>query len=275
MSSYLVKPLKIYLIVALLGVFSTSVFPSVERIISLAPHTTELIYALGAEEKLLAVSDYSNYPPQAKHLPSVANHNGVDFEAILRLQPDLIVAWQGGNKPQDLARLASLGFTLYYSAPLTPQDISQDIKHLGELLARQEQALVLAAEFDQELSHIIQRYAQVPRQQAFYYMWTAPLMTIGQQAWANQLLDICGLNNVFADSPIPYPEVSKEQVISRQPTLLIAAMKVSQADAAEYWQSMQGLLDAKVIVANPDELHRFTPRLIQGLATLCKDINGF
>ena len=275
MWQYLIKALKIYLIVALLGVFSPSVFPSVERIVSLAPHTTELIYALDAEEKLVAVSDYSNYPPQATQLPSVANHNGVDFEAIVRLQPDLIVAWQGGNKPQDLARLASLGFTLYYSAPLTPQDISRDIKQLGELLARQERALVLADEFSQGLAHISQRYAQVTRQQAFYYMWTAPLMTIGQQAWANQLLDICGLDNIFADSPIPYPEVSKEQVISRHPTLLIAAMKTSQPEAAEYWQSMQGLLHAKVIVANPDELHRFTPRLIQGLATLCKDINGF
>jgi vitamin B12 transport system substrate-binding protein len=275
MWQYLIKALKIYLIVGLLGVFSTPVFPSVERIVSLAPHTTELIYALGAEEKLVAVSDYSNYPPQATQLPSVANHNGVDFEAIVRLQPDLIVAWQGGNKPQDLARLASLGFTLYYSAPLSPQDISQDIKHLGELLARQERALELADEFNQGLAQITQRYAQVTRQQAFYYMWTAPLMTIGQQAWANQLLEICGLNNIFADSPIPYPEVSKEQVISRHPTLLIAAMKTSQPEAAEYWQSMQGLLDAKVIIANPDELHRFTPRLIQGLATLCKDINGF
>ena len=248
---------------------------AVERIVSLAPHTTELIYALGADDKLLAVSDYSNYPAQAKQLPSVANHNGVDFEAIIRLQPDLIIAWQGGNKPQDLARLSSLGFTVYHSAPQSPQDISQDIRQLGKLLGREQQASNLADDFDQSLTQITQRYKLVSRQKAFYYMWTAPLMSIGQQAWANKLLDICGVNNIFADSPIPYPEVNKEQVISLQPSLLIAAMKTSQQDATQYWQAMQGLLDARVIVADPDELHRFTPRLIDGLSNLCKKINGF
>ncbi|WP_340680619.1 cobalamin-binding protein [Paraglaciecola sp.] len=275
MALRLTKKLTIKLMLNLVALCCSPVVLSFERIVSLAPHTTELIYALGAENKLVAVSDYSNYPSQASQLPSVANHNGVDFEAIVRLQPDLIVAWQGGNKPQDLARLASLGFTLYYSAPQSPADISQDIRELGKLLEHDQRATKLADDFAYDLTKIIQRYAQVPHQKVFYYMWTAPLMTIGQQAWANKLLDICGVNNIFADSPTPYPEVSKEQVISQQPILLIAAMKTSQQDATQYWQSMQGLLDARVIVADPDELHRFTPRLIAGLDSLCKKINGY
>jgi vitamin B12 transport system substrate-binding protein len=275
MALSLTKRLTFKLLLSTITLCCTPTLLSFERIISLAPHTTELLYALGANNKLVAVSDYSNYPPQAKQLPSVANHNGVDFEAIVRLQPDLIVAWQGGNKPQDLARLASLGFTLYYSAPQSPADVGQDMRQLGKLLGRELQAKKLADDFTHDLDKIMQRYAQVPRQKAFYYMWTAPLMTIGQQAWANTLLDICGVNNIFADSPIPYPEVSKEQVINQHPTLLIAAMKTSQQDAMQYWKSLEGLLDARVIIADPDELHRFTPRLIAGLDRLCKKINGF
>ena len=250
-------------------------YAAVNRIISLAPHTTELIYALGAQAKLVAVSDYSNYPAEAANLPSVANHNGVDFEAIVRLQPDLIVAWQGGNKPQDLARLTSLGFTVYPSTVQAPMDIAQDIRQLGKLLAREQEAERVATDFTQALTHIVERYAKVPRQTAFYYMWTSPLMTIGQGAWANKLLSICGAENIFASSPIAYPEVSKEQVIKQRPDLLIAAMKTSEQDAQQYWQPLKGLLDARVIVANPDELHRFTPRLISGLTSLCTTINGF
>lgn len=266
-----------YLIVMTAGLMfcCAPAFAAATRIVSLAPHTTELIYALGADPQLIAVSDYSNYPAQAAKLPSVANHNGVDFEAIVRLQPDLIVAWEGGNKPQDLARLASLGFHVYHSSVQSPLDIAQDIRQLGKLLGRDQQAELLATDFTQSLANIVERYSRARRHTAFYYMWTTPLMTIGQQAWATKLLAICGADNIFASSPIPYPEVSKEQVIKQRPDLLIAAMKTSEQEAKQYWQPLHSLLDARVIVADPDELHRFTPRLVQGLTSLCKTINGF
>jgi vitamin B12 transport system substrate-binding protein len=248
---------------------------AVERIVSLAPHTTELIYALGAGNKLVAVSDYSNYPIEAEKLPSVANYNGIDIETIMRLKPDLIVAWQGGNKPQDIARLASLGFTIYSSAPQSPDDISRDIIELGKILGQETQAKTLANNFSVSLASIKLRYQKQSKQHVFYYLWTAPLMTIGAQAWANKLIEICGASQIFNDSPIPYPEVSKEQVISRQPTLLIAAMKLTAQDAQQYWQATEALLKARLIVVNPDELHRFAPRLIEGLSSLFTQINGF
>jgi vitamin B12 transport system substrate-binding protein len=248
---------------------------AIDRIISLAPHTTELIYTLGAGDKLVAVSDYSNYPPAAAKLPSVANHNGIDIEAIMRLRPDLIVAWQGGNKPQDLARLVSLGFTVYASAPQSPADISQDIIQLGKIIGQEQQAHLVAQQYDSGLADIKQRYSKQSKKQVFYYLWTAPLMTIGADAWASKLLHICGATHIFDDSPIPYPEVSKEQVIGRQPDLLIAAMNTTKAEAEQYWQATEALLSAPVLVVNPDELHRFTPRLINGLSLMCKQINGF
>ncbi|MEP7704065.1 cobalamin-binding protein [Paraglaciecola sp. 25GB23A] len=248
---------------------------AIERIISLAPHTTELIYTLGAGDKLVAVSDYSDYPSAAASLPSVANHNGIDIEAIMRLKPDLIVAWQGGNKPQDLARLVSLGFNVYASAPQSPADISQDIIQLGKIIGQEQQAQIVAQQYDSALADIKQRYSTQSKKQVFYYLWTAPLMTIGADAWASKLIHICGATQIFDDSPIPYPEVSKEQVIGRQPSLLIAAMNITVAEAKQYWQSTATLLSAPVLVVNPDELHRFTPRLIDGLSSMCKKINGF
>lgn len=272
---FTIKKNALSFIIIISAMFHFSVQATAQRIISLAPHTTELIYALGMGEHLVGVSDYSNYPPQAEQLPSVANYNGLDFEAIMQLKPDLIVAWQGGNKPQDIARLSSLGFSVYSSAPQSPDDISKDIVKLGETLGRSEQALILANQFQAELDQLKQRYLTQAKIRVFYYMWTAPLMTIGADAWATKLLDICGATQIFNDSMVAYPEVSKEQVISRQPTLLIAAMKIKELDAQQFWQPTHSLLKAPVVVVNPDELHRFTPRLINGLTSMCKQINGF
>ena len=188
-----------------------------DSIVSLAPHTTEWVYALEAQDSLIAVSDFSDYPVAAKALPSVANHQGIDFEAILRLQPELILAWQGGNKPQDLARLETLGFRLFYSNPQTIEDIATELQNLGDIMQKPALADQLAAAFLQSLSELRQRYRTNQTITVFYYMWSKPLMTIGKTAWANQLLEVCGAVNIFADLSAPYPQVTIEQVLVRKP----------------------------------------------------------
>ncbi|MFT4937204.1 MAG: vitamin B12 transport system substrate-binding protein [Paraglaciecola sp.] len=244
-----------------------------ERIISLAPHTTELVYALGVGDKLVAVSDYSNFPEEASLLPSVANHNGVDFEQIMRLQPDLILAWRGGNKPQDLARLRSLGYKLYYSNPIIPADISSELRQLGALLGKSERGIEMADAFSSEMENIKIQYRSENKIAVFYYMWPSPLMTIGGKAWANQLLDICGARNIFDDAPTPYPEVNMEQVIRRKPHKIIAAMHTSLADADTFWRTKVGTMPIQLVVVDPDQLHRFTPRLTSGLKNLCQQLH--
>lgn len=107
-----------------------------QRIVSLAPHTTELVYSLKAENRLLAVSDYSDYPEAAKALPRIASYQGVNFEALVKLQPDLVLVWQGGNKPQDIQRISSLGYRLFISSPQHPADIADEVEALGELLGQ-------------------------------------------------------------------------------------------------------------------------------------------
>ena len=242
------------------------------RIISLAPHTTELVFALNAEQHLVAVSEFSDYPAAANQLPRVANHNGVNFENVLRLKPDLILAWQGGNKPQDLARLASLGFDIFYSNPQSPEEIAKELVLLGDKLGRQQRAAELSHAFLLRLHKLRQQYHSKPKVTVFYYMWPTPLMTIGSGAWANQVLSVCGAKNVFEAAPVAYPEVTMEQVLKTKPDILVAAMKVSYQDAQSHWSNRRALLDAPLVVANPDLLHRFTPRLLNGIDALCKNL---
>ncbi|WP_416306278.1 cobalamin-binding protein [Neptunicella sp. SCSIO 80796] len=246
-----------------------------QKIISLSPHLTELVYALNSGDKLLAISDFSDYPAEAAKLPSVASHLGVDFEAIMRLQPDLILAWRGGNKPQDLNRLESLGFSLFYSHPEKPADIAIEIMQLGKRLGQMDIAKQLSQQYSHQLEQIKQRYAAQSRLSVFYYMWPKPLMTIGQGAWANHLLDYCSADNIFADVSAAYPEVGIEAVVERQPEVIIAAQKAAPAEVQQFWQSWTPLIHkhkVKVVQVNPDLLHRFTPRLVEGLNTLCEKI---
>lgn len=244
-----------------------------KKLISLAPHTTEMVFALGKGHQLVAVSDFSDYPEEAKNLPSIASHNGVNFEQILRLQPDLILAWKDGNKPQDLARLASMGFTLFYSSPQTLEDIGTEILALGKALDANDAADTLNKEYLKKLADLRSRFQKNSYTRGFYYMWPKPLMSIGQGAWANQLLEVCGIANVFEDAPTAYPQVTIEQVTTKQPELLIAAMKVTREDAETFWTPWRTLIKAPVKVVNPDLLHRFTPRILSGIEQLCSQLD--
>jgi vitamin B12 transport system substrate-binding protein len=249
---------------------------SPKRIISLAPHLTELAYALKVGDRLVAVSDYSDYPEQASRLPSVASFQGVDFEAIVRLKPDLILAWQGGNKPQDLARLTSLGFTLFYSNPKKLSDISTEVRALGDALNQTEIGEQLATNFDVTLGAIKAEYQSEVQIPVLYYLWPKPLMTIGQSAWGNELLSVCGARNIFDDAINDYPEVPIESVVRRKPRVIVAVNKESQQQITHFWRPWLPLLERSerhLKQANPDLLHRFTPRLLTGLSELCKHIH--
>lgn len=264
--------MKVKLLVVL-SLLPSLVFAVPQKIISLAPHTTELAYDLGVGQKLVAVSDFSDYPAEASNLSRVASHNGLNFEKIVQLQPDLILAWKGGNKPQDLARLSSLGFTLFYSNPATPDDIANEILALGQLVHQEALAKTLSSKMQLSLEKLRRQYKATKNKQVFYYMWPKPMMSIGKGAWANKLLSICGATNVFADVIVPYPEVTMEEVLKRQPDIIIAAFSSTSDQVSTTWKPWRSILDVPVISVNPDKLHRFTPRLIEGITELCERLN--
>ncbi|MBD3586185.1 ABC transporter substrate-binding protein [Salinimonas sp. HHU 13199] len=258
---------------ALVHAAPTRTTDSDQTIVTLAPHLTEWVYSLEQQDKLLAVSAYSDYPDAAKALPRVADANGVNIKAIVKLQPDVILAWRGGNKPQDIARLKQLGFTVFESQPLTPADISKEYRQLGGVLHVSERARELADNFDTQLSHLARQYKNVSAITVFYYMWTAPLMSVGPDAWASKLLAQCGVQTLFNDAHVDYPQVSVQEVIRRQPDLLIAATSRNISVEQQFWSPHNDVLQAPVIAANPDIFSRFTLRLIPELRSLCKQIH--
>lgn len=250
--------------------------PPTYRIVSLAPHTTEWVYELGAQEFLVGVSEYSDYPIQAKQLPVIANHQGVNFEKVIALKPDLVLAWRGGNQPQDIDRLKTLGFQVFESTPSTLDDIPTEITALASIIGKQQAAKEQAQAFSARLASIKQRNHTENRKRVFYYLWSTPLMSVGRDAWATHLLHECGAQNIFSNSAISYPEVSVESVIARQPAIIISATGHPNENDAKFWAPWLTSLKLErsaIRSINPDLAHRFTSRALDGLVQLCAAIN--
>lgn len=246
-----------------------------ERIISLAPHLTEWVYSLERDQALVAASAYSNYPESAKQLPRVADYRGADLSAIAALSPSLVLAWEGGNRPQDIARLKSLGYDVFTSRIDKPEDIADEIERLAARLKTDARGERLAATFRNALQALYRDYHTTQPIDAFYYSWQTPLMSIGSAAWPNKLLRICGAQTLFADSPSDYPQVSLHQVIRRQPDVIIAASKEPVETHQRFWLSHREVLEAPLITVNPDITSRFTLRLIPELRALCETLQPY
>lgn len=249
-----------------------------QRVISLAPHITELVYAVGAGDKLVAVSDYSDYPAAAQLLPRVNSFAALNIEAILALKPDLVLAWRSGNPPADLARLQQFGVRVEYSDPLLIDDIATELLQIGQWLGQAEQGALLATEIQQRLSLLRASYQQQTPVKVFYAMSTDPLSTVANQAWPAQLLQACGADNIFADAKNDYPQPQLEQLLLRQPEVIVRASKDGSTKQEQFWQrypSLPAVRKQAFITLEPDWVYRATPRMIDAMQQLCEALQQY
>src|SRR6185295_6687936 len=248
-----------------------------QRIISLAPHVTEQLFAAGAGEKLVAVSEYSDYPPEAKRLPTVASSAGVNLESILALKPDLVVAWRLEATASALARLESLGVPVFYSEPRRLAQIPDSIEALGELAGTSATARSVAASLRGELKRLEAEYRSRRPVSVFYQISERPLMTLGGRQFVSDAIELCGGRNVFADSALMAPQVNIESVLAADPEVIITA-KTDPSDRSwrAFWRRFPGLraVQADNLYAVPvNEMHRHGPRAIRATAVLCRHID--
>ncbi len=245
-------------------------FPA-ERIISLAPHATEIAYAAGLGDKLVAVSEYSDYPPQALELERVANHQTINIEKILTLKPDLIIAWPAGNPPRELAKLLQLGFTIYDSQTKTLDEIADNIEALSHYSANPEVGQKAAHDFRQRLQDLRTQYASNQPIRYFYQLSEKPIITLAQGHWPSEVFSLCGGVNIFADSEVPYPQVSIEQVLVKQPQVIFTSEHaIANGHMWRAWQAeLNAVQNDQVWALNADWLNRPTPRTLDAVEQVC------
>ena len=247
------------------------------RIVSLAPHVTEQLFAAGAGARLVAVSEYSDYPEQAKRLPQVASSGGVDLERVLALKPDLVVAWRLEATAAALARLEALGVPVFYSEPRRLAQIPDSIEALGELAGTADTAHAVAASLREQLNQLKTKYGTRRRVSVFYQISERPLMTLGGRQFVSDAIELCGGHNVFADSPVMAPQVNIEAVLAADPEAIItASARPSERSWQALWRRFPGMraVRAENLYAVPmNEMHRHGPRAIGATALLCRDID--
>ncbi|SMY17783.1 vitamin B12 ABC transporter substrate-binding protein BtuF [Photobacterium aquimaris] len=254
---------------------ATTLAQQTQRIISLSPHTTEMAYAAGLGDKLIAASTYSDYPPAAKKLERVANYRGLKMERILALKPDLILAWQGGNPSRELARLQQLGMKIIYSNPKTLTDIPKTLEQLSQYADYPQVALQAAAAFNQQLQQLKTANLNKSKVRYFYQLGTTPLMTVADSSWPSQIFHFCGGENIFANSRVAYPQVNQEHVIVGQPQVIFSPqpIKTTLQLWAPWQQQLAAVKQHHIYQLNANWLSRPTPRTLLAIKQVCSLLN--
>jgi iron complex transport system substrate-binding protein len=278
-----------YLLSALLAIFSHTVLAlsvidddgktieldkPAERIITLAPSLTEMIYSINAENKLVATVEYSNYPEAAKKKPRIGNYERFVLERLISYKPDLVVAWSSANNGQQLKQLEKLNIPVYRSEPRELLDISRTIRNLGILTGQQQKAMQIANDFDMGLERLTEDNKNKRRLKAFYQVWHQPVYTVNGQHVISKIMRICGLKNIFTDAQVLAPKVTVESVIKRNPDMIIASgMATAQPewlDKWRQWPAIHAVAYDNLFFIHPDLIQRQTVRLLDAARIMCQ-----
>lgn len=244
------------------------------RIVSLAPHATELAFAAGAGDCLVGVTEFSDFPPEAKRIASVGDSGKVDVERILALKPELVIAWKSGNHSGDLAQLERVGVRLYVTEPRHLQDIPRLLRAIGHLAGTDGKAAASASRFEQHAATLRNNFAARKPVSVFYQIWDAPLMTVNGEHIINDVIELCGGENIFSGLPALTPSVSAESVVARDPEVIIASGGLYQNEKVwKNWQKFSGMRAVRnkhLHFIHPDYIQRQTPRILEGAQRLCE-----
>lgn len=249
------------------------------RIVSLAPHATELVFAVGAGARLVGAMDHSDYPPAARQLPRVGDSRSIDLEAVAALKPDLVIVWPSGNSPSQVERLAKMGLPVYRSEPRRLSEIADAMRRLGVLLGEAEAARVQAQAFERELTALRRQQEGKAPVRTFYQVWPQPLMTLNDQHLASDVIRLCGGVNVLGALAPLVPTVSTEAVLAAAPELILVSAPPASAQAAQQIQAWRrfgrvaAVAHGQVRAVDPDLLNRPTPRILLGAREVCEALD--
>jgi iron complex transport system substrate-binding protein len=244
------------------------------RIVALAPHLAENLYAAGAGDRLVGTVEYSDYPPAASRVPRIGGYNSISIEAIVAMRPDLVLAWHSGNGDTLIRRLRELGMPVYAEEIRTLNDIPASLRTLGHLAGTAETGAARATQLETTLESLRRETRGDAPLRVFYQVWHDPLQTVGAGHLISEVIALCGGKNLFADTRGLAPRVSREAVIARNPQVILASGSSEGVDAwFEPWRSVTSLAATRrgaLYLLNPDLIERPTPRIAEGAQQLCE-----
>jgi iron complex transport system substrate-binding protein len=247
-----------------------------QRVISMAPHVTELLFSAGGGKRIVGAINYSDHPPEARAIPTVGSNSQLDLERVVALKPDLLIVWQSGNTARQVEQLERLGIPVFRSEPRTLEQVAASIERFGQLLGTQVQAGAAAAAYRSQLARLAARYGKRPTVTVFYQVWDKPLYTLNGKQIVSDAIRLCGGRNVFADLAVLAPEVGLEAVLQQDPEAIVAGDEHAPGDrGVNIWKAYSALQAVKrnnLFALDGELLTRPGPRTILGAAQLCEKL---
>jgi iron complex transport system substrate-binding protein len=253
---------------------SITLAKSAQRIITLAPSLTELAFAAGAGDKLVAVSAYSDYPASAKKLPQVSDANGVSFESLLALKPDLVLAWKSGNRASDLQRIRDFGIPVFAIEIERMNDVPRALRNIGLLAATSSISERAATDFEQRIEALRVANTAKTKVSVFFEISREPLMSVNRDHAISEVIRLCGGENSFAENAQLVFVAPLEELLRKQPDAIIYTASEKREEAP--WPRYRGTKawDNKRIYRIPaDLILRTGPRMAEGAANVCAALN--
>ncbi len=241
------------------------------RVITLAPHLTELFYTAGAEDALIATVEYSDTPAAAKTIPRIGDAFQLDLERIVELQPDLLIAWQSGNPQAALRRLEELGLTIWQTEVRQLSDIGRLLRDIEAATGKGDGSNTAQA-FQHRIRQIQARYAGSTPVRYFYQVARQPLYTVNGRHFISRALALCGGENVFADLGPLAPTVGLEAVIATAPSAIFApAAPGYEGQLSDWpkWRQVPAVANGRLYYLDADRINRPTPRLLDAVELAC------
>lgn len=247
------------------------------RIAALSPGATELVWAAGAGDLVVAVVAYSDYPPAAREVASVGSHTRMDLERLLELEPDLIIGWVTGNPPEQLATLRRLGLPVFSIEPRSFDDVATTIEQLAFLAGTEAAGYGEARRFRNGMAELAETYRNADPVPVFYQVWDEPLMTVNDEHLIGEVITLCGGVNVFGSLDRLVPRISAEAVITANPEAILAGgMGEENRHWLSRWQQYPGIDASRLgnlFFVPPSLIQRPTPRLLEGSRLFCEKLD--
>jgi iron complex transport system substrate-binding protein len=253
----------------------TILFPP-KKIVSLAPNITEILFSLGLDQEIVGVSIHCNFPEKVQSKVRVGSYISLDFERIVSLKPDLIVATGAGNTRDMVERLERLGFPTYVIFPKNIDDVIWSVGRLSRLVGREKEGVEIIQEMKRRRQRVVDLTRGVPRPRVFLQIGEAPVVTVGKNSFADDLIRLAGGENVAGNEKEMYPRFGMEEILRKSPEVILISSMNPKGDYHKVlqewsrWKTIPAVKNGRIHLIDSDLIDRPSPRIIEGLEEMAK-----
>lgn len=246
--------------------------PSIERIVSLTPHLTELAFVAGAGDRIIGTVEYSDYPLEAKRIPRVGDAFRVDYERLIALSPQVVLVWDTGTAESTISRIRELGLRVELFSTQRIADVARELRRIGDLTGTRATAELAAKRFESDMAALETQYRARDPIRVFIQVNEQPLYTVNRAQIISEVVELCGGRNIFANLNSLAPAVGEEAVIAADPEVILSVDQTITEPMHRWqrWKHMKAVRAKNIYRGPSDNLARPTTRLVDGTRAVCE-----